>query len=115
MRSLNRSTIRVLTALGVASLSVCKVAQAAPCSGLGLEHPVYGSGGSAITADLKGVATALAGLADPITILYADGGGACTGYQWFIDNAITGTFKYWDAAGNQYTCDPPLAGRDQGP
>jgi hypothetical protein len=86
-------------------------AKAVPCDELDLPNPIYGSGGSAITADLAGVATALAGLDDPITILYADQGGACTGYQWFADDAITGVFKYWDAEGTQFTCDPPLLGQ----
>jgi hypothetical protein len=62
----------------------------------------YGSGGSAVTATLKAVGTALAGLNDPITILYADP-GACPGYQQYLNNAITSTVKYWDATGQQLT------------
>jgi hypothetical protein len=56
------------------------------------------------------VGTALSGLDEPITVLYADP-GACIGYQQYLNNAITGTFKYWDATGAQLTCDPPLDGQ----
>lgn len=87
-------------------------AMAAPCP-TDLPNPVYGAGGSAVTATLGAVATALAGLPpnERITILYWDP-GACTGYHAFVDKD-TGSglatkpayFKYWDAAGNLTQCE----------
>ncbi|MGE0321881.1 MAG: hypothetical protein AB7S68_06250 [Polyangiaceae bacterium] len=88
----------------------CRSASAAPCADLNLPNPIYGAGGSAITATLAKVATALAGAAEPVTILFSDP-GACNGFAQFADNRITGTFKYWDASGQQLTCDAPLAGQ----
>lgn len=85
-------------------------ALAVPCSELNLPNPIYGAGGSAITATLGRVATALAGLEDPITILFADP-GACIGYQAFLDGNVTTTFKYWDSAGTQLSCDPEVTGQ----
>lgn len=76
-----------------------------PCADLDLPNPIYGAGGSAITATLGKVATALANLDDPITVLWADP-GACTGFGYFTNNDIDGTLKYWDAAGVQQTCAP---------
>jgi hypothetical protein len=61
---------------------------------------VYGAGGSAITATLQALAPVLQTLpnaADQITIFYSDT-DACTGYQAFLDNNETATFKYWDPA-----------------
>jgi hypothetical protein len=97
-------------AAGTAFGLLAPAALAAPCADLDLPNPVYGVGGSAVTATLKAVGTALANLDEPITILYADP-GACGGYQQYLNNAITSTFKYWDAAGQQLTCDPPLDGQ----
>ncbi len=87
-------------------------ANAAPCP-TDLPNPIYGSGGSAVTATLGAVATALAGLppGDRITILYWDP-GACTGYHAFVDKD-TGSglatkpayFKYWDASGKLTQCE----------
>ncbi len=61
---------------------------------------VYGAGGSAITATLQALSPVLQQLpntADQITIFYSDT-DACTGYQAFLDNNETATFKYWDPA-----------------
>jgi hypothetical protein len=107
---------RRATTAGTALAAGCAVTLAAstglsaPCADLDLPNPIYGSGGSAVTATLKAVGTALSGLDEPITILYADP-GACPGYQQYLNNAITGTFKYWNAEGTQLTCDPPLDGQ----
>jgi hypothetical protein len=60
-----------------------------------LPHPVYGTGGSAITADLKLIAAALSELEDPITILYSDDGGACTSYGYYHDGSAASPYKYW--------------------
>jgi hypothetical protein len=104
--------IKALTCLaaGAAFGLSAPAALAAPCADLDLPNPVYGVGGSAVTATLKAVGTALANLDEPITVLYADP-GACPGYQQYLNNAITSTFKYWDATGAQQTCDPPLDGQ----
>jgi hypothetical protein len=75
------------------------------CSTLNLPHPVWGAGGSAITADLALVAAKLAGLQNPITILYSDP-SACTGLKGFVDKAVKGNFWYWTAAGEQKSCAP---------
>jgi len=87
-------------------------AVAAPCP-TDLPNPIYGAGGSAVTATLGAVATALAGLpaSERITLLYWDP-GACTGYHAFVDKD-TGSglatppayFKYWDAQGNLTQCE----------
>jgi hypothetical protein len=95
---------------GAAALTFAAPALAVPCSELALPSPIYGSGGSAITATLGRVATELARLPEPITILFADP-GACIGYQAFLDSNVTTTFKYWDAAGTQLSCDPEVTGQ----
>jgi hypothetical protein len=91
------------------ALTVAGPALAVPCSELELPNPIYGAGGSAITATLGRVATELAALPEPITILFADP-GACIGYQAFLADSVTTTFKYWDAAGTQLSCDPEVTG-----
>lgn len=101
----------VATLLVTALLPVA--AQAAPCP-TDLPNPVYGAGGSAITATLGAVATALAGLPDgqKVTLFFWDP-GACTGYHAFVDKD-TGSglatppayFKYWDATGKLTQCEP---------
>ena len=90
-----------------------RAAHAAPCP-TNLPNPIYGSGGSAVTATLGAVATALATLPeqDRITIFYWDA-GACVGYHGFVDKD-TGSglatkptyFKYWDATGKLTQCEP---------
>lgn len=84
-------------------------AVAVPCDELDLSNPIYGGGGSAITPTLAKVATALAGLDDPITILYADP-GACIGFDAFLGGGATTALKFWDADGTQQSCDPPIVG-----
>lgn len=95
-----------------AALFLASPVLAVPCSELNLPNPIYGAGGSAITATLGSVATALAGLPVPITILFADP-GACIGYQAFLDGNVTTAFKYWDAQGTQLSCDPEITGGQQ--
>lgn len=79
--------------------------QVPACASLNLPHPVWGAGGSAVTADLGLVATALSGLDDPITILYSDP-SACTGFRGFVEKNVKGNFWYWTAAGEQKSCSP---------
>jgi hypothetical protein len=112
MKSLQRRW-RPRSTASFASFSIIlasSAARAVPCSELNLPNPIYGAGGSAITATLGRVATALAGLPEPITVLFADP-GACIGYQAFLANEVTTTFKYWDAAGTQQSCDPEVTGQ----
>ncbi len=115
-RSLNRRVLRPRlggTLLGVLALTTGSVASAAPCP-TNLPNPIYGAGGSAVTATLGAVATALAGLpeGERITIFYWDP-GACTGYHAFVDvdqgpplATAPAYFKFWDAAGNLTQCEP---------
>lgn len=102
-------TILALPALSLPLLAP-KLAQAAPCADLNLPNPVYGGGGSAVTPTLASVATALAGLAEGerVTIFYADP-GACTGYEYFRNPAalVEVSFKYWEASGEQKSCEAP--------
>lgn len=100
-------------AAGIALSLAAKAVAAAPCP-TDLPNPIYGAGGSAVTATLGAVATALAKLppGERITIFYWDP-GACTGYHAFVDKD-TGSglatpptyFKYWDAQGNLAQCEP---------
>jgi len=85
-------------------------ARAAPCADLNPIRPIYGAGGSAVTATLKNVAKALIALpeAERVTIFFYDP-GACAGYGiWRTPDALVeNNFKYWDAAGNEFTCQAP--------
>src|SRR5689334_12508947 len=78
----NRSCIALIPLAALVTISAASRpahAQAVPdCSTLNLPHSIYGAGGSAVTADLKQVGIKLSGLSSPITVLYADAGGACT-------------------------------------
>jgi hypothetical protein len=101
--------------LAGAAAVLCSVAAtsagAVPCADLDLPNPVYGVGGSAVTATLRAVARVFAGLNPvPVTILYSDP-NACTGFRQYVDNKIIGSLKYWDAAGAESQCDPPAAGQ----
>lgn len=97
----------------LAALFTAAPAAAAPCP-TDLPNPIYGAGGSAVTATLGAVATALAKLPaqDRVTIFYWDP-GACAGYNGFAEKD-TGSglatapayFKYWDESGNLTQCEP---------
>lgn len=101
-----------LQAFAVTSV-VSGAALAEPCP-TNLPNPIYGAGGSAVTATLGAVATALAGLPDEerVTIFYWDP-GACAGYHAFADKD-TGRglatppayFWYWNADGEKIQCEP---------
>jgi ABC-type phosphate transport system substrate-binding protein len=76
-----------------------------------LPNPVYGAGGSAQVPLLKQLATQLAGLSTPTTIIYQSSGGACVGYgNLATPTPITGTANYWDSTGTQLTCNLSVAG-----
>src|SRR5689334_8113178 len=83
-----------------------------------LPNPVYGNGGSAITADLKLVAIALAHQNPPVNIRYSDGGGACVQFQNFVGQwasaaptTVKTDFHYWTKDGTEADGTPPLAGQ----
>lgn len=105
----HRTTLLAVSLASTFSLPALAQDDVVACEDLNLPNPIYGSGGSAITATLAKVATALAGLDEPITILFADP-GACTGFQAFLDGNATTNFKYWNAKGEQLSCSPPAVG-----
>jgi hypothetical protein len=81
------------------------------CDDASLVNPLYGIGGSAQTPLIKAIARKLAAQTPPITVVYASP-GACLSAQTLV--SATGTFTtsatYWNAAGDQGTCNPPPAG-----
>jgi hypothetical protein len=83
-------------------------AEAAPCADLNPVNPIYGAGGSAVTATLSKVAQALVSLPEEerVTVFFYDP-GACAGYGLLVTPTGTPTFKTWDAAGVQTTCEAP--------
>lgn len=98
---------------GAMIVALAPAAMAADCNTLGKPNPIYGAGGSAETATIAKVATYFAGLAEhPITVFWADP-GACAGYQQYLNNSITNSaVKYWDASGNQLTCNATAQAAD---
>lgn len=102
-------------------------ALAAPCP-TDVPNPVYGSGGSAVTATIKALAAKVASLRTSLvdgvevaeldetlvpnpderaTIFYADP-SACTGYNYFVKPQATPTqrtFRYWNDQGAWSTCE----------
>lgn len=98
------------------------LAHAAPCDddivNKGLPHPIFGSGGSAVTATLQRVALAIANSdgtpeekADRTTIFYSDP-NACDGYAAFLTGKSTNTFKYWEAGKTApTTCEARTGGQ----
>ena len=109
LRSRPRALGASLAAGFAASLLGAAASAADQCSSLNLPHPIYGAGGSAITADLKGVAAALSKLANPVTILFSDP-SACTGFSGFLSKQVKGDFKYWTVDSTnavvEHTCSP---------
>jgi hypothetical protein len=88
-----------LIALGSAS----REALAGDCTTL--PSPIYAIGASAPTPIFRNLGTALSKLSSPITFVYQNSGGACTGPNAIINNVpITGNALYWDATGTQQTC-----------
>lgn len=84
----------------------------------GLPNPIFGSGGSAVTATLGRVAWAIANSAgtaeekaDRTTIFYVDP-NACDGYAAFLTGKATGNFKYWEAGKDTVsTCEARAGGQ----
>lgn len=107
-RYLFRPAAPIAFAVTLAATTFTVSSQAAPCGDEVTGPAVYGAGGSAVTPTLKNVAVALQGAAeeDRLTILYHDP-GACTGYGVFRapDPTLEVSFKYWDADGEEFTCE----------
>lgn len=96
-----------IVALVVAS-TLALPAYAAPCTDL--PNVIIGVGGSASKPLLAKVAPYLLEGDEPITLVYQSP-GACFGITTYVDNTpITGTASYWDADGNELSCDLPLTG-----
>jgi len=92
---------------GCAVTAAAGAARAQECTDIEatVPKPIFGAGGSAITATLRQVAAYLAGSSDPITVFWNDP-GACTGYQQYLNNSITNTaVKYYSADGTLNTCN----------
>src|SRR5688572_3253777 len=104
-----RSKSRLRASVGLSAALVLLVPSVAAAQECPTDRPnsIYGTGGSAITATMKAVATQLAGLDDPISVFWSDP-GACTGFDELVADAIvTKRFLYWDADGTEHQCDPP--------
>lgn len=99
-----------LSFAAVTAFSSVAQAQVLPCTDYQLPNPIYGAGGSAVTPTIKAVATALASLTDPITILYSDP-GACDGYLDFKAGSTTRNFRFWSSTGTETQCSAPLEGQ----
>jgi hypothetical protein len=86
------------------------LAQVPDCSTLNLPNPIYGDGGSAAQNYIGKLATVLANLPTPITVLYK-ASGACNGpYGLLTPGALSGTIFYWTPAGVQQQCNLPAVG-----
>jgi ABC-type phosphate transport system substrate-binding protein len=115
MRKPLLSNLCAVLPLGVtALLAAPTLAHAANCSAL--PNPVYVAGSSAVKPFLAKVAMELAGLADPITVVY-QGQGSCVGVQAMTGAApgtITGTGMIWDDQGVEVAggCTLSLAGNE---
>jgi hypothetical protein len=77
-------------------------AQTVDCSTL--PNPIYGDGGTAAQPYIGKLATELAKLSTPVTVLFK-GTGGCTGiYGMLTPTSLTGTFSYWDTTGARKSC-----------
>ncbi len=81
-----------------------------------LPNPIFGVGGSAVTATLQRVALAIANstggdASERTTIFYYDP-NACDGYAAFLSGKATGNFKYWEAGKTApTTCEARVGGQ----
>src|ERR1700743_1361581 len=57
---------------------------------------IYGAGGSAQEALVAQIASQLAALPSPISIVYNDTGSACVGYQDLVTPTSISGGQYWD-------------------
>jgi hypothetical protein len=97
---------------GVVTLaSLPTSAQTVPdCSTLNLPNPIYGDGGSAAQQYIGKLATVLANLPTPITVLFKASGGCAAVYGLETPTTLSGSIFYWDATGAQKTCNLPAVG-----
>src|SRR5262245_59088283 len=106
----SRMTPPVLAAVAAAAVTLASApatAQVPDCSTLNLPNPIYGDGGSAAQNYIGKLATVLANLPTPITVLYK-ASGACNGvYGMLTPGNLSGTIFYWTAAGTQQQCNLP--------
>lgn len=95
-------------ALGIQGVLLSSHASAVDCPEPEHGRALFGTGTSAFTATLAALATYEATLpeAEHIQIFYNDPGDR-VGYQTFAAPEGVRTFKTWDAAGNQSTCQAP--------
>lgn len=90
-----------------AAMGFASRASAVECNAVdpALVNPIYGLGGSATRPYIKELATVLANQTPPVTVLYNDSGGACTGpYALIQGDKASGSFRYWDKTGKEGTC-----------
>ena len=86
-------------------------AQTVPdCSTLNLPNPIYGDGGSAAQQYIGKLATVLANLPTPITVLFKASGGCAAVYGLETPTTLSGSIFYWDATGAQKSCNLPAVG-----
>lgn len=110
-RTTRNRLLLVAAAAAIVTLASSRaMAQVPDCSTLNLPNPIYGDGGSAAQNYIGKLATVLANLPTPITVLYK-ASGACNGvYGLLTPGALSGTIFYWTAAGAQQTCNLPAVG-----
>ena len=109
-------TLRYACMAALAAASVCAGVSSASAQSVNcvdLPNPILGIGGSAGTNLIKRLGTRLAGATPPVTVVYSDP-GACQAMTALVPNAATGkvtplsgTGKYWSAAGVEATCAYP--------
>lgn len=110
-RMLRHACLAALTATSVGAGVSLASAQSVNC--VDLSNPILGIGGSAATNLIKRLGTRLASATPPVTVVYSDP-GACQAMTALVPNATTGkvtplsgTGKYWSAAGVESTCAYP--------
>src|SRR5262245_59439527 len=109
----HRRASRLLVAGAVAALGASAgrpaLAQTAnpKCADLNLVNPVYGDGGTAALQYIGKLAQVLAGLPQPITVVFRGSGGCAAIYGLLQPTTLTGTATYWGTDGVAKKCDLP--------
>jgi ABC-type phosphate transport system substrate-binding protein len=75
-----------------------------------LPTPIYGVGGSSLSAILGHIAGELSNLSTPVTVVYQSPGNCFGINDLSAGTSLTGTASYWDTNGKQQTCNLPIAG-----
>ena len=113
MRSPTYRPFALATGALLAASLFATAANAAPCTNTGLPGTVvFVAGSSAAKPMLKQVSATLAGLSQPVRIVYQSL-GSCAG----LSDVTTGTKEpatgiVWDGTGTEVTCDAPNGGAD---